>query len=605
METFADGNHDVRRPEPNQSADPGSELLLGSASSLASSQTGASLSPAPPSDRSHPTSSASASTETNAPPATGPTPSKLSADSWMTSQLLATPPVLCQSQVIIVESGGQTVPCEHMVIVAGQSEGREAFVIPSSQDSGSSNSPAGPVVDIPVTTVTDYNSTSSMLLAEPAAAVSSLDASACMKALPSSTPSWALRLHSAQKLGDSYRGFCCSETELEAILLLHKQQTGCVFGTRQSPSVDKPATRLMWKSQYIPYDGIPFINTGSRAIVMECQFGPRRKGLQPRKSSELSAEVTFRATCPARIYIKKVRKFPEFKVPTEPEADRKTVRLEQEKAFQCLKTQNLETGGVIRFYLQLPTEKAHLYHTEDLPPIPPPPADLTPPTTQPEEEEEMMEELVEQVAERIKQLVAAGHHQVYTIRKQLRRFVEKELFKCDGLPDRHNLRFFPTINDIRNHIHESQKALGLTADTTEWSEDSTDPQMETVTLTLTPAAEVLDGSDTLPPEAFQLFSSLSSLQPRIFAQLQGILLPPPPLFPSSILQIPEVEASGSLGSEEELGEGQQVVLHNIDHRAALVGASVLQVEAKEEEEEEVKKKKKKLEDSTFTLNQQH
>ncbi|XP_035532539.1 calcium-responsive transcription factor [Morone saxatilis] len=101
-----------------------------------------------------------------------------------------------------------------------------------------------------------------------------------------------------QKLGDSYRGFCCSEAELEAILLLHKQQTGCVFGTRQSPSVDKPATRLMWKSQYVPYDGIPFVNAGSRAIVMECQFGPRRKGLNK------SCEHTYRATCPARIYIK-------------------------------------------------------------------------------------------------------------------------------------------------------------------------------------------------------------------------------------------------------------------------------------------------------------
>uniref|UniRef100_A0A8D0ALV4 Calcium responsive transcription factor n=1 Tax=Sander lucioperca TaxID=283035 RepID=A0A8D0ALV4_SANLU len=339
----------------------------------------------------------------------------------------------------------------------------------------------------------------------------------------SGVPSWALRLRNVQKLGDSFRGFCSSESELEAILCLHKQQTGCVFGTRQSPSVDKPATRLMWKSQYVPYDGIPFINTGSRAIVMECQFGPRRKGLQPPPE----------ATCPARIYIKKVRKFPEFRVPVEPSADRKTVRQEQEKSFQSLKTQNqnLETGGVLRFYLQLPTERAHLYHTVDTPPIPPPPPDLPPPPpTQPEEEEEEDEEeqdgavpsrLHPRVAEKIRQLVAAGHHQVYSVRKQLRRFVEKELFKCDGLPERHNLRYFPTVNDIKNHIHESQKALGLTAAT--WTEDRTDPLMETVTLTLTPAAEgdaPVDGGDSLSPDAVQLFTSLSSLQPRIFAQLQ-------------------------------------------------------------------------------------
>ena len=65
-----------------------------------------------------------------------------------------------------------------------------------------------------------------------------------------------------QKIGDSYRGFCATEAELETILLHHKQQTSCVFGTRQSPSPAKPATRLMWKSQYVPYDGIPFVNAG-------------------------------------------------------------------------------------------------------------------------------------------------------------------------------------------------------------------------------------------------------------------------------------------------------------------------------------------------------
>ncbi|XP_071371042.1 calcium-responsive transcription factor-like, partial [Centroberyx affinis] len=357
--------------------------------------------------------------------------------------------------------------------------------------------------------------------------------------------------------------FCSSDSELEAILLLHKQQTGCVFGTRQSPSVTKPATRLMWKSQYVPYDGIPFVNTGSRAIVMECQYGPRRKGLQPKKNSEQPQLQDYKATCPARIYIKKVRKFPEFRVPSEPTADRKTVRQEQEKAFCSLRSQTLSSGGAVRYYLQLPTEKAHLYH-DVATPIPPPPPDLLPPA-QLEEEEETEEEggeeggeeagdedsglipsrLHPRVAERIRQLVAEGQHQVYSVRKQLRRFVERELFQCEGLPERHNLCYFPTVNDIKNHIHESQKALGLTGATAEWTAVCSDALTETVTLTLTPAAaEVLDGSDTLSPEAVQLFSSLSSLQPKIFAQLQGIQLQPvtPPQPPT---QEPPITSSTS------------------------------------------------------------
>lgn len=70
-----------------------------------------------------------------------------------------------------------------------------------------------------------------------------------------------LTVHSfVLKIGDSY---CVSETELESILTFHKQQTQSVWGTRQSPSPAKPATRLMWKSQYVPYDGIPFVNAGT------------------------------------------------------------------------------------------------------------------------------------------------------------------------------------------------------------------------------------------------------------------------------------------------------------------------------------------------------
>lgn len=59
-----------------------------------------------------------------------------------------------------------------------------------------------------------------------------------------------------------------------------------------------------------------------------------------------------------RIYIKKVWKFPAFRVPTEPTADRRMVRQEQEKSFQSLKNQNLrnqnlEDGGVVRSDMNL------------------------------------------------------------------------------------------------------------------------------------------------------------------------------------------------------------------------------------------------------------
>lgn len=96
-------------------------------------------------------------------------------------------------------------------------------------------------------------------------ASTSLDASQQIANLSSAVQAnnpWAARLHDCELIGDSYRGYVTTEVELDLILTLHKQHTNSCWGTRQSPSSAKPSIRLMWKSQYVPYDGIPFLNTG-------------------------------------------------------------------------------------------------------------------------------------------------------------------------------------------------------------------------------------------------------------------------------------------------------------------------------------------------------
>ncbi|XP_036396900.1 calcium-responsive transcription factor [Megalops cyprinoides] len=494
-------------------------------------------------------------------------------------------------EFIIFDQNGKPLHCERMVIVTGQSDSGQLYVIPSNHFGGAQVLlPQGQIMDIAesagpcgekssveqpqtitVTAIADSTSGSTLLTPSPVTATKTPPQSSPdhyaepLKTLPPNAPSWTHLLHNCEKIGDSYRGYCTTEGELEALLMLHKQHTHSVFGTRQSPSPAKPATRLMWKSQYVPYDGIPFINAGSRAIVMECQFGPRRKGVQPKKMAEqeICPSTQYKATCPARIYIKKVRKFPEYRVPTDPKVDKKVVRQEQEKAFFNLKKGLWEASGVLRYYIQLPTTKAHLYHHVDAPVLPPLPVQLLLPKEEEQEEEEEEEDregaceggeggalengsctpsrLHPRVAEKIHELVAQGHHQVYTVRKQLRKFVEREMFKSDKVPERHNLCYFPTVNDIKNHIHEAQKALqqgraeySTNATDSQWTAGADSPLAETVTLTLAPTTvevnpqrtEVLEGSETLSPEAMQLFSSLTSLQPKIFAQLHGVQLQP-------------------------------------------------------------------------------
>ncbi|XP_021053967.1 calcium-responsive transcription factor [Mus pahari] len=374
-----------------------------------------------------------------------------------------------------------------------------------------------------------------------------------LQPLSCNTPMWACRLRSCEKIGDSYRGYCVSETELESVLTFHKQQTQTVWGTRQSPSPAKPATRLMWKSQYVPYDGIPFVNAGSRAVVMECQYGPRRKGFQLKKISEQESRSChlYKATCPARIYIKKVQKFPEYRVPTDPQIDRKIIRLEQEKAFTLLKKNLVDAGGVLRWYVQLPTQQAHQYHESGTPGVPLSPSPF--PMSPLEEEEAVVRDencalpsrLHPQVAHKIQELVSQGVGQVYAVRKQLRKFVERELFKPDEIPERHNLSYFPTVNDIKNHIHEVQKSL-RTGDvvynseiipaTLQWTTDSGNILRETVTVTFAegnllgePIPSKMGTSQTqtsLSPEPLPLLSPLSSFPPKIFTHFQALKLQP-------------------------------------------------------------------------------
>uniref|UniRef100_A0A9L0RSF9 Calcium responsive transcription factor n=1 Tax=Equus caballus TaxID=9796 RepID=A0A9L0RSF9_HORSE len=225
------------------------------------------------------------------------------ADDSLTSQNVPGP--LTQTQTLsaeqfhLVDQNGQPVQYElqslgdsnaQMMIVASPSEdGQVLRVIPSTQTGMAPVViPQGQLVDVtspqdvskekpsdrklPVVRVDALADNSSSYILHPQASLTLSKKTVTrmfeepflgpLQTLSSNTPMWACRLRSCEKIGDSYRGYCISETELESVLTFHKQQTQSVWGTRQSPSPAKPATRLMWKSQYVPYDGIPFVNAG-------------------------------------------------------------------------------------------------------------------------------------------------------------------------------------------------------------------------------------------------------------------------------------------------------------------------------------------------------
>ena len=58
--------------------------------------------------------------------------------------------------------------------------------------------------------------------------------------------------------------------------------------------------RLFIIAVYKCYNGIHVYKTGSRAVVMECQYGPRRKGSLAKKQMDVNAGGEYKQTCPAR-----------------------------------------------------------------------------------------------------------------------------------------------------------------------------------------------------------------------------------------------------------------------------------------------------------------
>ena len=88
---------------------------------------------------------------------------------------------------------------------------------------------------------------------------------------------------------------------------------------------------------------------GRRATVMECEYGPRKRNNALKRMRLLHGNKNAirnipNLTCPARLFVKKVRKFPQYRVPTD--VDQKLMRQLQEQSLKCVRKAGFNTGEV-------------------------------------------------------------------------------------------------------------------------------------------------------------------------------------------------------------------------------------------------------------------
>ena len=82
---------------------------------------------------------------------------------------------------------------------------------------------------------------------------------------------------------------------------------------------------------------------------MECEYGPRKRNNALKRMIQLHGHKNALAkipnlTCPARLFVKKVRKFPQFRVPSD--ADPKVLRQLQEQSLKLVRQHGFQTGEI-------------------------------------------------------------------------------------------------------------------------------------------------------------------------------------------------------------------------------------------------------------------
>ncbi|KAL5009803.1 hypothetical protein ScPMuIL_012108, partial [Solemya velum] len=243
----------------------------------------------------------------------------------------------------------------------------------------------------------------------------------------------------------------------------------------------------------IESEGLPFIILSN--YERSCVFGKDKHKLDKRKmetkrDEELKCDhprprkrknmlqSSKKKDCEAKITMKEVICFPDYKV-------QKNTKKDRSAKSQALR-KHIESGKEIksdhRIYIRLPSERDH-GNVHQL-------GQLT----------GFMNPLSKMVREKLAGLVGEGVSNVAEMRRHLRVFVDSVLFADMPKPDNMNVSYYPTDTTIRKHIYMSQMKLryskldqvNLLHQVTDWQKQSPDDYYAIKLATKVPQAEEID-----------------------------------------------------------------------------------------------------------------
>lgn len=199
----------------------------------------------------------------------------------------------------------------------------------------------------------------------------------------------------------------------------------------------------MWNYSGVSIENSPFQLV--RKETRECQFGPHYFKRRKRTSSRVYIQGTRKHGCPAVINICEYKFYPQYAL-SEEEAKLtgKNLRLAREKKLKNLKDA-LNCGDTVqvkpKYFVSLPTSDSH---------------EKSHPTGVSSGPAQKVHPLI---SKKIEDLVREGAVDPNEVQRSLREYVKNN---CSLLtPSFTDRSYYPTVNDIRNHMYKAKIALQL------------------------------------------------------------------------------------------------------------------------------------------------
>nr|XP_045597436.1 uncharacterized protein LOC123757639 isoform X2 [Procambarus clarkii] len=176
-------------------------------------------------------------------------------------------------------------------------------------------------------------------------------------------------VHTLEKANETVRLF---QQRTSSRFICYKVQRS--FGREGWCAVNR---KILWQHEELrentlpEFDGVPYILNGTK--VMECQYGVNRSAYQKKhrpnferrknvlvKEEESCGHVSKKVDCPAKIFLKDVIKFPDFKVQIN---SRQEIKVKSNLLRLALNDGRAE--GERRIYIQLPKDSEHCNHEKE------------------------------------------------------------------------------------------------------------------------------------------------------------------------------------------------------------------------------------------------